>query len=517
MNSNMAFQFLSLPLELQRDTLGHLVNHADLRALFLVSKHIEAIVAPLLFHDLALNQYRGCLSCSFGPCKLIPQGRLTAMIKAISKSKNLCYVRTLSIPIMEEQDAADAMEILLFKFQKASLKRFDYLPQKPTKFPNTNHMEYILTHQRIIQNLTLPRHLENQACRQRLRKAISKSSLWDTITDVEIFSEVNVDSNSRLNYWLLDHLDLKRLRRMSLDGTWRDSGLLTRLNLLFLECVLVGLTQLNLNVWWEQAIVLQNCPSLEHLIFTNSGSRLRFETPDKQRLSSLHFHSIWLEDLVNILTQSRGLKSLIVRNLQARELCRTEHLAAAIGMHKESLQFLDFELCEVAVPKFINQKATLACYVENITSCDRLSFLAIPVFKPDTFLEDCKSLIEVLPCLVSLVIYDYAHELTLCPHENNLDTIANLANRVMAGIPASSKFLLLCFTFSNNTRPLHNDSQSRCFARRGREALFGVSPNSVAVEEMAVRVRPDQARQLFCESEAMRHWALQDLSAPRIY
>lgn len=113
----MAFPFLSLPLELQRDSLGYLVNHADLRALCLVSKNIEAIVAPLLFHDLALCQYRGSSSCSFGPCKLIPRGRLTTMIKAISESKNLCYVRTLSTPILEDQDAVDAMEVLLFKLQ----------------------------------------------------------------------------------------------------------------------------------------------------------------------------------------------------------------------------------------------------------------------------------------------------------------------------------------------------------------------------------------------------------------
>lgn len=513
----MAFPFLSLPLELQRDSLGYLVNHADLRALCLVSKNIEAIVAPLLFHDLALYQYRGGSSCSFGPCKLIPQGCLTTMIKAISESKNLCYVRTLSTPILKDQEAVDAMEILLFKLQTNSLRRFDFLPQNHARFPNANHMEYILTHQRKIQNLTLPRYLQNQACRQRLRKAISQSSLRDTITDLELWSEANVGSDSQLNYWLLDHLDLTRLRRLTLDGTWRDSGLLTRLNLFFSQRVLVGLTHLNLNFWWEQAIVLQNCPSLEHLTFTNSASRLRFETPGKQRLSSLYFTARWLEDLVNILTQSRGLKSLIVRNLQAKELCETEHLAAAIGGHKESLQFLDFEFCEVAVPQIENPKATLACYVENIKRCDRLSLLAIPVFKPDTFLQDCKSLVEALPCLVALVIYDYSKELTVCPHENDLDTVALLANRVMAGIPASSKFLLLCFAFSNDTRPLHNDSQCRCFARRGREALFGVAPNNVAAEEMAVRVRPDQARQLFCESEAMRHWALQDLSAPSIY
>lgn len=86
---------LLLPLELQRETIGHLINHADFRALSLVSKHIEAIAASLLFHGIALNQYRGCIFCSFGHRKLTPLGSLTPMIKAISKSKNLCYVRTL--------------------------------------------------------------------------------------------------------------------------------------------------------------------------------------------------------------------------------------------------------------------------------------------------------------------------------------------------------------------------------------------------------------------------------------
>lgn len=222
---------------------------------------------------------------------------------------------------------------------------------------------------------------------------------------------------------------------------------------------------------------------------------------------------MWVEDLVNILNRSRGLKSLVIRNLEDLEL-RNPELAAAIGGHKESLQFLDLETCKAVLT---HQKAALACYVENIKRCDRLFLLAIPVFEPETFLEDCKSLVEVLPCLVALVIYDYSKKLTVYPHEKNLETVALLANRLMAEIPASSKFLLLCFAFSRDTRPLHNDSQCRCFARRGREGLFGEAPSSVAAEGMAVLVKPDQARQLFCESEAMRNWALQDLSAPSIY
>lgn len=513
----MAFPFLSLPLELQRETIGRLMNHADLRALCLVSKHIEAIAVSLLFHDITLNQYRGCISCSFGHRKLIPRGRLTPMIEAISKSKKLCYVRTLSTPILEDQDAIDAMEMLLFKLKPNSLRRFDFLPVHQTRFPNTNHMAYILAHQRKIQNLTLPSHLKDQACKQRLRTAISQSSLKDTITDLELYGEGGMNSDSRLKYWLLDQLDLTRLRRMTLDGNSRDPGLLIRLNLLFSHRVLVGLTHLNVNLWFEEVpIVLQNCPSLEHLTFTNSASRPRFEIPGKQRLSSIHFNAKWLEDLVNILNRSRGLKSLVIRNLQDKELRNTE-LAVAIGGHKESLQFLDFETCEAAVTHIDNQKAELAGYIENIKQCHRLFLLAIPVFEPETFLEDYKSMIETLPCLVALVIYDYSKELTVYPHENNLDTVALLANRLMAGITASSKFLLLCFTFSRDTRPLHNDSQCRCFARRGREALFGEAPSSVAAEEMAVRVKPDQARKLFCESEAMRDWAFQDLSAPSIY
>lgn len=513
----MAFPFLSLPLELQRDTIGHLINHADLRVLCLVSKHIEAIAAPLLFHDIALNKYRGCISCSFGHRKLIPCGRLTPMIKAISNSKNLRYVRTLSTPILEDQDAVDAMEMLLFKLKPNSLRRFDFVPVHHTKFPKTNHLEYILAHQRKIQNLTLPSHLKDQACKQRLRRAISQSSLRDTITDLELHGEDGVNFDSRLTYWLLDHLDLTRLRRMTLDGNSGDPGLLTRLNLLFSHRVLVGLTHLNLNLWFEKvSIVLQNCPSLAHLTVTNSISRLRLEIPGKQRLSSIRSEAMWLEDLVNILNRSRGLRSLIIRNLQGNEL-RNPELAAAIGGHNESLQFLDFETHEAFVTNIDNQRAALACYVENIKRCDRLFLLAIPVFEPETFLEDCKSLVEVLPCLVALVIYDYSRELTVYPHENSLDTVALLANKLMAGIPASSKLLLLCFAFSRDTRPLHNDSQCRCFARRGREALFGKAPSSVTAEEMAVRVRPDQARQLFCESEAMRNWAFQDLSAPSIY
>lgn len=159
---------------------------------------------------------------------------------------------------------------------------------------------------------------------------------------------------------------------------------------------------------------------------TNSVSRLRFEILAKQRLSSIHFEAKWLEDLVNILNQSQGLKSLVVRNLQDKELRNTE-LAVAIGRHKESLQFLDFKTCEAAVTHIHDQTADLAGYIEKIKRCHSLFLLAISVFEPETFLEDCKSMVEALPCLVALVIYDYSKELTVYPHENNLDTVALLA------------------------------------------------------------------------------------------
>lgn len=155
---------------------------------------------------------------------------------------------TLSTPTLKDQDAIEAMEMLLFKLKPNSLRRFDFLPVYQTRFPNTNHMEYILAHQRKIQNLTLPRHFKDQACTQRSRTAILQSSLKDTITDLELYGEDGVKSDSRLNYWLLDQLDLTRLRRMTLDGASRDPGLLTRLNLLFFHRFLVGLTHLNVNL-----------------------------------------------------------------------------------------------------------------------------------------------------------------------------------------------------------------------------------------------------------------------------
>ena len=130
---------------------------------------------------------------------------------------------------------------------------------------------------------------------------------------------------------------------MTLDGTWRDS----RLNLFFSHRILVGLTHMDLYFWWEQVpIVLQNCPPLEHLTFTNSSSRLRFETPGKQRLSPLHVSAIWLEDLVNILTQSRGLKSLIVRNLHAKRLCQTRTWQRRSATREKGRFFTAFEMLE---------------------------------------------------------------------------------------------------------------------------------------------------------------------------
>lgn len=162
---------------------------------------------------------------------------------------------------------------------------------------------------------------------------------------------------------------------------------------------------------------------------------------------------------------------MVIQILNAKELRNTEP-AVPIGGHKESLQFLDFETCETAVTHIYNQKADLAGYIENIKRCHRIFLLAHPVFEPEILLKDCKIMVEALPCLVALVIYDYSKELTVCPRENNPDTEALLANRLMAGIPVTSGFLLLWIPFSRVTRLLHNDSQCRCFARWGREAPF---------------------------------------------
>ena len=100
LTSNMVSPFLSLAVELQCDIIGRLVGSEDLKAVCLLSKHVAAIVAPFLYHDIVLDG------------DTAPIGRLTTTVKSLSESKNFGFARTLTIRNVV-QDLVDAMGLLL--------------------------------------------------------------------------------------------------------------------------------------------------------------------------------------------------------------------------------------------------------------------------------------------------------------------------------------------------------------------------------------------------------------------
>lgn len=111
LTSNMVPPFLSLAVELQCDIIGRLLGSEDLKAVCLVSKHVAAIAAPFLYHDIVLDG------------DTAPIGRLTTIIKSLSESRNLGFARTLTIRNVV-QDSVDAMDLLLPQLGEDCLKRF---------------------------------------------------------------------------------------------------------------------------------------------------------------------------------------------------------------------------------------------------------------------------------------------------------------------------------------------------------------------------------------------------------
>lgn len=107
----MVSHFLWLPVELQCEIIGRLLGSEDLKAVCLVSKHVAAIAAPFLYHDIVLDG------------NTAPIGRLTTIIKSLSESKNLGFARTLTIRNVV-QDSVDAMDFLLPQLGEDCLKRF---------------------------------------------------------------------------------------------------------------------------------------------------------------------------------------------------------------------------------------------------------------------------------------------------------------------------------------------------------------------------------------------------------
>lgn len=137
---------------------------------------------------------------------------------------------------------------------------------------------------------------------------------------------------------------------------------------------------------------LSKLQSLQHLTVINVEHTLRVGKPSKQSLDSLHFSNGKLKALILVLRGTRGLKSMVVSNLNLEQKSKwtAKHVAVAIGGHSKSLTFLAFD--DYDMFQMRHGVGLEACFLDNIGRCKGLSRLAIPVFYEASVLHDCKVL-----------------------------------------------------------------------------------------------------------------------------
>lgn len=207
-------------------------------------------------------------------------------------------------------------------------------------------------------------------------------------------------------------------------------------------------------------VCLINFQSLQHLTVINARYTLGVGKPSKQSLDSLHFSNGKLKTPILALVGTRGLKSLVVFNLNQEEKPEwtAKDVTVAIGGHSESLTFLAFDDCDIFQTD--HKRRLRDCFLDNTGRCKGLSRLAMPLFYEASLLDEWKALLKILPNLVALVIFDYPQG-----PANNKDAASRFANCLMNRIQTSSKFILLAINFSNRQGvPLDCDeSASRCF------------------------------------------------------
>lgn len=142
------------------------------------------------------------------------------MIKSLSESQNLGFVRTLTTcdVVLE---AVDAMDLLLPKLREDSLQRFEYTTchsyevSREQWFPTSKQIEHIWAHQRKIQNLSFPCFHTDEGWMEFLGKCASQAILLDSVTEFHLFG---TDEMSLSLQSPLDHIDTARLRRLSIEG-----------------------------------------------------------------------------------------------------------------------------------------------------------------------------------------------------------------------------------------------------------------------------------------------------------
>lgn len=428
----MAVTLETIPVELQYRVVELIKSTADLHSLSLVSKQISAISASHLYRHFcfpymtseAAERLCNTLANSNGLLPHVKTFRLGMCLRFCSDSLESAFLNLLS--------AFPDDCICEFNLDGHTLSR--------------RHQDFLWCHQQKIVDLEL------------------------TIVSEEIWRRRRINKNSLPDNGLIHELEkLEKLglaKRMgptpsslrvhgSVSPKLWESGIISQRRL-----PITNIKHLLLDDVILRGLSLDSLPHLTHLAFRgcpNAGQCLmEFRKPILKALFFLYDQDEpnVLVNLATFLSLFEGLETLSVRDIwrydstSAEEL-GTQRLAASIGVHKETLNFLHvhFNHQVYANPWFFDP------IVKAATECPNLTQLGLSM-SPRRLQLFCARILNLLPSLVTLRI-DMEHSMGYVAlwHLSPLNespaysrVIGLIAARVMeaaASILTPSKFALL--------------------------------------------------------------------------
>ncbi|MCJ1424541.1 hypothetical protein MMC29_002429 [Sticta canariensis] len=188
-----------------------------------------------------------------------------------------------------------------------------------------------------------------------------------------------------------------------------------------------------------------------------------------------------------------------------------QYLVDAVDRHKDTLKYL-------LVHHFWRKLGRLCALFDAklfdvIKKCKNLSQLGISLYKTK-MVDFCKGLLEELPSLVTLIIYFQIHSAkrnfqTRTAATSNTDQYsevdARIANQVMSGVSASSKFSVFAFLESRVSWDRYDtlSMQRQCFVRRRNPQDSSAQSGSGDEEELVIRTEARTAKYLVSECDLM--------------
>lgn len=465
-------RFQLLPWELQGEVLRQIRRPSDIKLLRLVSKGFKEIATPLLYHDISLV-VGGKYSGASAPLSEAERNRLLVKINSLLEApQNLRFTRTLLTGRCDWW-ATKAMDAVLHKLQDGLLIQFDYGDFPPNLFPTQQQMEYMWMHQRNIRNLKST-HIVPGLIGFLSRYRLQPTAFSRSLTELTLSYRNRGVASEKSILWPLDNLDLTSLRSLNLMG-WVHQSDIVKLNSMFSNGAFTKLKHIFFGcVKFFALVELKNCPLLESLGFAGCHSRtehnrIECRLPETRPLRAMYFAMYQIEELLPYLARVHDLQTLYVRAFleNITDEIRS-NLAAALWRHKNTLRSLTLE-------NGYNSRGTSLVsdrsdefqdtwLLETIEQCHLLSQLAMPLRSKKDPIEPLRRLIANLPNLSALIIYD--------PWRCRAYETANIVDKLMDVIPASSRLKYICFADYNQVGVAR---VSQCFVRQDLYRQFNES------------------------------------------